>query len=111
MQTRALLHETHWPTEETRRHRRLVKKAAKLDVRDLLDICAMRGMAAARPAAVADAAALPADPSEAVPEGAAPDDADHAAGPEQEDEHVTDEEGAGEAVPPAGAGVHMDGGL
>ena len=71
----------------------------------------MRGMAAARPAAVADAAALPADPSEAVPEGAAPAAADHADGPEQEDEHVTDEEGAGEAVPPAGAGVHMDGGL
>ena len=30
--------------QETRRHRRLVKKASKLDVRDLLDICAMKGM-------------------------------------------------------------------
>jgi hypothetical protein len=97
--------------QETRRHRRLVKKAAKLDVRDLLDICAMRGMAAANPAPVADAPALPVDPPDAVPEGAAVDDAEHAAAPDQEDAHVTDEEGAGEAVPPAGAGLHMDEGL
>ena len=97
--------------EETRRHRRLVKKAAKLDVRDVLDICAMRGMDAARPPPVADAAVLPADPSEAVPEEAAHDDADHAAVPEQEDAHDTDAEGAGEAVPPAVGGEHMDEGM
>ena len=93
--------------EETRRHRRLVKKAAKLDVRDLLDICAMRGMDAARPPPVADAAALPADPSEAVPEEAVHDDADNVAASEHEDMHDTDAEGAGQAVPPAAGGEHV----
>jgi hypothetical protein len=30
--------------QETRRHRRLCKKAARLDVKDLLEICAIKGM-------------------------------------------------------------------
>ena len=102
---------THSPPKETRRHRRLVKKAAKLDVRDLLDICAMRGMDAARPPPIAGAAALPADPSEAVPEEAAHEDAAHPADVEPEDARDTDAEGAGEAVPPAVGGDHMDEGM
>ena len=44
-------------------------------------------------------------------DGVVVDDAEHAPAPDQEDAHVTDEEGAGEAVPPAGAGVHLDEGL
>ena len=36
-----------WGRQESRRHRRLVKKAGKLDVEDLFEICRMRGVVAA----------------------------------------------------------------
>ncbi len=56
--------------QETRRHRRLMRKAAKLDSRDLLDICAMRGVlggSAAAPAAAAPGAAAASPAAEALP--------------------------------------------
>jgi hypothetical protein len=49
-----------------------LKKASKLDSRDLLDICAMRGVSTPAAAAgqAAEAAAGSAAPAEAVPAGA-----------------------------------------
>ena len=98
--------------QETRRHRRLVKKAAKLDVRDLLDICAMKGMQqAGEPAGAHASASSSSTPGgEAVPppaSAAEPDAEDAVPGTDAEEEEVgdSDDEAAGEhdgeAVPPS----------
>jgi hypothetical protein len=68
--------------QESRRHARVVRKASRLDVAELIEIAAMKGMAVAA-AAAAEAAA-----GEAVPP------ADHAG------EAVPPADAAGEAVPP-----------
>ena len=62
-----------WWHEESRRHRRLVKKAGKLDVEDLCEICRMRGVVAAvnntgAPAQGSSASSSPGSAANAAPE-------------------------------------------
>lgn len=57
-------------SEENRRHMRLRKKAAKLDIQDLLEIAALKGVPG-----VGAAGALPDGPAAAVPAGDAAADA------------------------------------
>jgi hypothetical protein len=62
-----------WWHEESRRHRRLVKKAGKLDVEDLYEICRMRGVVPAvnntgAPAQGSSASSSPGSAANAAPE-------------------------------------------
>ncbi len=62
-----------WWREESRRHRRLVKKAGKLDVQDLYEICRMRGVVPAvnntgAPAQGSSASSSPGSAANAAPE-------------------------------------------
>ena len=62
-----------WWRQESRRHRRLVKKAGKLDVQDLYEICRMRGVVPAvnntgAPAQGSSASSSPNSAANAAPE-------------------------------------------
>ena len=75
--------------QENRRHARLVKKAHRLGVEDLLEIAAMKGVEAAIPANGAEEAEPPADDAEEEPVEAEPP-MDHA---EEQVEHADGDQG------------------